>query len=210
MTGLQYYIIDCETTGLDSKLHEITEISIIRYKDRVQLTQNIICDYPERASYDALRVTKKTIEDLSYGVTKEEAITKIDKFLEEDNCTRAHRCFIGHNVIPFDKKFLHAIYEKVNKELQVNLWMDTLSMMRTYGKQQELAKIAKLNGNKVKYDLQACCDILGIKKFSNAHSSKVDTRNNYLIYQNLVEEKKFDHLPFIKTFVHSLEECQQL
>jgi len=32
----------------------------------------------------------------------------------------------------------------------------------------------------------------------------MDTRNTYLLWQNLVEEKKFDYLPFIKNAKHNL------
>lgn len=202
--SLFYYIVDVETTGLDSNKHEVNEVSIIRCLDRVQLTQFIKCDYPERASYDALKITRKTLADLDKGVSKEDATSKIDKFLLEDGGTKAHRCFIGHNVIAFDKKFMHTLYEKVNKELQVDLWLDTLQMIKFYAKENNLKEDAKKQGKKLLFNLHAACDILGIKKLSEAHSSKVDTRNNYLLYRNLVEDKKIDYLPFIKSYPHIL------
>ena len=61
MSGLKFYVIDTETTGLKSGYHEMTEIGIIRCEDRVQLWRQIKCVYPERANIDALMITKKTL-----------------------------------------------------------------------------------------------------------------------------------------------------
>src|ERR1700735_471027 len=90
MSGLNYWIIDCETSGLSSKYHEITEISIIKCDTRVQLTEMIKCEYPERANLDSLRITNKTMADLLLGKTKEEVVEKIDRFLNEDGLASGH------------------------------------------------------------------------------------------------------------------------
>lgn len=213
MDGVNFYIVDVETTGLDSTRQEVTEISIIRYSDKVQLTQLIKCDFPERANFDALEVTGKTLEDLKLGVSKEIAVNKVNQFLEEDGATNAHRCFVGHKVISFDKKFIHALYNKVNKELPVDLWLDTWEMIRFFADKTGLKDDAKKSGNKLSYTLHASCDMVGIKKFSLAHSSKIDTRNNYLLFKDLTENKSIDYLPFIKTFPHynkSLSELEEI
>jgi DNA polymerase III epsilon subunit-like protein len=195
MSGIHYYIIDLETTGLSSIYHEITEVSIIRCVDKVQLSEMVRCDHPERASYDALRITGKSIEDLKNGISKAEIIEKIDRFLQKDGVTRAHRCFVGHNAIAFDKKFLHQLYSIYNKQCPVDLWMDTMLMVKHFIKER---------GIKTKVNLHASCDLLGIKKYSTAHSAKSDTRNTYLLWKNLLEVQNMNHLPFIKTAVHDL------
>ena len=191
--NIQYYVVDVETNGLRNSYHEINEVSLIRCIDKVQLTQFIKCESPEHSSYDALRITGKTLADLSKGSSREEAVEKIDKFLNEDGSSRVGRCFIGHNIINFDKKFLHTLYESVGKELQVNLWMDTLSMIKAYAKQNNL---------KGPFNLHASCDLMNIKKLSAAHASKIDTRNTYFLYKELIN--KMDYLPFIKTAVHKI------
>lgn len=193
--GLEYYIIDVETTGLDATKHEVNEISIIRLKDRVQLTEFIKCEYPERASYDALKITGKTLADLNNGKSKEEVIIKVDNFLNQDGLTAAHRCFIAHNA-KFDKKFMHALYSKLNKKCPVDLWLCSMEMFKAYVKQQNTKSLANLH---------AACDFLGIKKLSTAHTSKVDTRNTYLLYRDLIENKKMDNLKFIKSAIHSID-----
>lgn len=195
MSGLVYYIIDTETTGLRSDYHEMTEVSIIRCADRVQLTQFIKCEFPERANFDALAICKKTMSDLEKGFAKEIVVEKVNQFLIEDGLTPAHRCFVAHNY-SFDKKFIHALYEKVGQQCPVDLWLCTMALTRVYAKQIGLIK--------PKVNLHAACDIVGVKKLSDAHNSKVDSRNTYLLHRQLVDEKKVDYLPFIKTAEHKI------
>lgn len=201
--SIKYYVCDTETTGLKSNYHEMTEIGIIRVDDKVQLWRKIKCDYPERASFDALAITKKTIDDLLEGFDKEDIVNEVNKFLDEDGLTPAHRCFVCHNV-PFDRKFLHALWGNMGKQFPANLWLDTMSMTKSYIKMIGLDAEHKAKGlPKPKANLHAACDIAQIKKFSEAHNAKVDSRNTYLLHKALIE-KNVDHLPLIKTEVHNM------
>jgi DNA polymerase III epsilon subunit-like protein len=200
MSGITYYIIDSETTGLSSSYHEVNELSIIRFADRVQLTRFIKCEYPERANFDSLAITGKTLNDLSTGISKEQAVEECNKFFEEDGLTPAHRCLVAHNAA-FDRRFIHALWAKCNQELPVNLWICSMALTRDYAKKTGLSV---KGGAKISFKLPNSLDLVGIKKFSGAHASKVDTRNTYLLFKNLMEDKKVDHLPHIKTFVHSI------
>lgn len=193
MSGLKFYVIDTETTGLKAHYHEMTEIGIIRCEDRVQVWRQIKAVNPERASVDALMITKKTLADLENGHEREAVVAECNKFFDEDGGTPAHRVIIAHNA-PFDKKFLHALWEQCNQTFPANLWLDTMALTRAYAKMIGLVK-PKLN-------LHAACDIVGIKKISEAHNAKVDSRNTYLLHRDLVESKNVDYLPFIKTAVH--------
>jgi len=193
MSQIQFYLVDVETTGITNE-HEMHELSIIRYKDRVQLSETIKCEHPENASYDALKICNKTIDDLDKGNTKEFVIEKVDKFLFEDGLTSAHRCFIAHNS-NFDKRFMHAIYNKVGKKCPVDLWACTMAMTRFYAK--------KIGIVKPKVNLHAACDILEIRKIAEKHTSKSDVRNTYLLWKNLIEVRNIDYLPFIKNTPHS-------
>ncbi len=196
MSGINFYIIDTETTGLKSNYHEITEVGIIRYTDRVQLWRKVKCLYPERASIDALAITKKTMADLESGHEPSKVIEECEKFFSEDGLTPAHRCIVAHNA-PFDRKFLHALWSQHGKSFPANLWLDTMSLTKEYAK--------KIGLIKPKVNLQASCDIVGIKKLSDAHNAKVDSRNAYLLHKSLIEDKKVDYLPFIKTAAHEIE-----
>lgn len=199
MSGLQYYVIDTETTGLKSGYHEMTEVGIIRCTDRVQLWRQIRCVYPERANFDALAITKKTMADLERGFEKEHVVEECEKFFAEDGLTAAHRCIVAHNA-PFDRRFLHALWESCGKEFPANLWLCSMALTKDYAKKQGLVS----KGVKQSFALHAACDLIGIKKISDAHNAKVDSRNTFLLHRNLVEEKKADYLPLIKTAVHTV------
>ena len=203
MSGIQYYVIDTETTGLKSGYHEITEIGIIRCTDRVQLWRQIKCVYPERANFDALAITKKTMADLERGYDRETVLAECEKFFAEDGLTPAHRCIVAHNA-PFDRKFLHAMWEASGKEFPAHLWLDTIQLTKEFLKTADESQlnIVKTATGRVSTQLHACCDMVGIKKISEAHNAKVDSRNTYLLHRNLIEEKKVDHLPYIKTAIH--------
>jgi len=205
MSGLQYYVIDTETTGLKAGYHEMTEIGIIRCTDRVQLWRQIICAYPERANFDALAITKKTMADLERGHEREAVMAECDRFFAEDGLTPAHRCIVAHNA-PFDRKFLHAMWEASGKEFPAHLWLDTISLTKEFLKNADQSQlvIVKTPTGRVSTQLHACCDMVGIKKISEAHNAKVDSRNTYLLHRQLIEEKKVDHLPLIKTAIHSV------
>ena len=196
MSGLVNYIIDLETLGLSSKYHEVCEVSIIRCSDRVQLTEFIKVEYPERANYDALKVCNKTMADLEYGKPRNEVITQIDKFLNEDGLTPAHRCMVAHNS-PFDLRFTHAMYESSGKVFPGNLWLCTMALTKAYAKKIGLVK--------PKVNLGASLDICEIKKFAGAHASKVDSRNTYLLWKDLVENKQVDYLSHIKSIPHNYD-----
>lgn len=200
MSGLNYYILDTETTGLKAQgyFHEIHELSIIRVSDKVQLTQDISCKYPRRANYDALKLTHKTIKDLYKGVSRETAIESVEKMLNKDNSTPEGRVIVAYNGA-FDRRFLHALWKSENKEFPANLWLDPLKIMRKYAKTQ--------NWGKVSLGLDSACDLMGIKKFAahTAHTAKGDTRRTYFLYKTLIDDVGLDHLSYIETHVHKLE-----
>lgn len=200
MSGLFYYVIDTETTGLSKDYHEMTEIGIIRSADRVQLHRCIKCEHPERASYDALRITKKTMADLSRGHDKSAVVDECNKFFAEDGATPSHRVIVAHNS-SFDRRFLHALWKSQNQAFPANLWLDTIPLTKEYAKKMG---IVNSKTEKQKFDLQSSCDLVGIKKLADAHNAKVDSRNCYLLHRKLAEEKGINYLPFIKTVVHEV------
>ena len=209
--SLIFYVIDTETTGLKADFHEMSEIGIIRCTDRVQLWRQLRCDYPERANFDALAITKKTLADLERGYDKQAVVEECDKFFAEDGATPAHRCIIAHNA-QFDRKFLHALWAQQGKQFPANLWLDTIALTKEFLKKVDnsLLTIVKTATGRVSTQLHACCDMVGIKKISEAHNAKVDSRNTYLLHRNLVDVQKVDYLPFIKTHVHAVAQATDL
>lgn len=199
--GLSYFIVDVETTGLRHGHHDIVEISVIRYADRLQLSEQVKAVNPYNASYDALQITGKTMKDLYYGIDQEEMIEKVNDFINLDGLTPAHRCFVGHNV-SFDRKFLHHTWSSHNKILPADLWLDTLALSKRLAKARGLEKNAE---GRQKFNLYATCDLFGVKKMGQAHTAKDDTRNTYMLFKYLLENDA-DILDNIKRIPHGKED----
>ena len=195
--AISYYIIDTETTGLRQGFHDLVEISIIRYSDRLQLSQKIKALKPENASYDALQITGKTMKDLYEGINHNDAIEEAHQFLSMDELTNAHRCIVCHNA-PFDRKFLHEAWSKNKRIFPGDLWLDTLTLSRRVAK---LQGITEVNGEKPKFNLYAACDLFGIKKTGSAHNAADDTRNTYFLLKYFIDNK-IDFLNMIKRIPH--------
>jgi DNA polymerase-3 subunit epsilon len=187
--ALNYYICDTETSGLSSSYHEITEFSFIRCSDRVQISRNVRCDYPEHANADSLRITGKTLADLSIGISQQQAIEEIIEFLNQDGSIPAGRCIIAHNA-SFDERFIHALFKRFGKTFPADLWLCSMAMTKAYAKSLGLVK--------PKVSLAASCELLGVKQQGNAHSAKADSRNTYYLWDKLVQKNAFNVLPFIK------------
>lgn len=194
---INFYVLDTETTGLSDKIHEITEFSIIRFADKVNLYRNVKCDRPESASIDALRITNKTIYDLKNGMSKIEACNILEKFLNEDKSNSNARCIVGHN-IAFDRRFLFALFEECNRTFPADLWLDTLELSRAI-----LKKAGATTKGRLK--LGDACSALGVKTINGAHQATVDSRNTFLLWKK-IKESNLDYIPFIKNIPHKKEE----
>ncbi len=179
MSEINFYILDVETTGLTTKLHEITEFSIIRCKDKVSLNKQVKCDHPESASIDALRITNKTMEDLNNGISKMEACKLIKNFLEQDGLDSSHRCIVGHNV-RFDRDFLKSMFAECMMELEVDLWLDTLKITKGFIKQAGLKK--------QKASLKEACSLFKTKIYPGEHNSRSDSRNTFYLFEELKKQ----------------------
>lgn len=187
--GLNYYVIDIESTGLKSDYHEITQISIIRCSDRNQLSRYVRPEFPERTSEQALTATGRTMKDLYKGIPKEEAIDACENFLNEDQQTSEHRCMVGHHV-SFDRKFVYALWHSYNKTFPAVCWLDTESCIRSYAK-------LNLGLQKVSFKLHSSLEHCGLKPRPGAHNAISDTQNTFILMDYL-KNKDFDYLPFIK------------
>lgn len=207
-SGLNYYVLDLETTGLQSGYQEVVEISIIRACDRVQFTRNIRAQYPERASLDALEITGKTLSDLMIGKTHVEVIKEVNQFFELDKGSPASRCIVGHNIVAFDTKFLHAMWAQEGQAFPAHLFLDTLTMTKHFLKTHTLdeSKLPKTARGKVSTRLHAALQITGAKQITQqAHTAKSDTRNTFMLWKKLVEDHQMDYLPHVKNIPHYIK-----
>ncbi len=192
---IDYYVLDLESSGLDLKRHEVTQISIIRCSDRFQLNKFIKAEHPETASWEALKITGRTLKDIVTGENKEDVIEFVEGFLNQDGKDAESRCMVGHNVHRFDTRFTHALWEKVGKAFPAHLWLDTLPFTKAYALKYGIAA--------QKFNLDASLEIAGIVKKGEAHNAKIDTRNTYRLWKKLMESGT-DYLSSMKRAPHLL------
>lgn len=193
--AIQFYIADLETNGLLVGHHEICELSIIRADDRMQLTRKVRVDNIKNSSLDALNIIKRSSEDLKKGISKKDLIEQVEGFIKEDGLTPAHRCLVGHNIINFDKKFLWHLWDAHNKTFPFDLYLDTLHMSKAHAK--------KLGMIKPSLRLVNACELFGIPKVAGEHEASADTRNCYLLWNQLC--KSIDYLDHIRRIPHNGE-----
>lgn len=205
---INFYVIDTETTGVNVNLNEIFQISIVRLSDNCIHTNNIAVENPERASYEALRVTGRTKKDISTGINFRKSVELCSKFFEEDNATPEGRCIIAHNA-KFDHKFCHAMWKKAGKQFPANLWICTMKYMKEYAKHEGIEKIAQIQQEKkAKYSLDASLKAFknideNIKILHGAHSATIDAINTGTLFNLL--KSKIEYLNLIETKPHVLE-----
>lgn len=189
MNGIIFYFVDTESNGLLPGIHELCELSLIRGYDRVQLSRQIKVDKPENSSIDALRIINKTAADLRKGISKKELISDVEGFVNEDGKNPDARCLVGHNVVGFDKRFLWHLWDQFDKQFPFNLYLDTMHLIRAFCKKNGILK--------PKVNLQAACDIVGVKKVAGMHNAISDTQNCYLLW-----DKLRGHIDFIDHIKH--------
>lgn len=198
MSDIIYYCLDLETNGLAfaNNFHEICELSIIRHPDRSQLSRIVKVEKIANSSLDALKITGKTPDDLKKGILKSELVKDVEQFVFEDNLTPEHRCLVGHNIINFDRKFLWQLWETHNKTFPFSLYLDTIHLTKQYAKDKGIIK--------PKVNLHAACELLNIKKVAGKHTAVSDTRNTYLLWQQLIECTNY--IQHIKRMPHNSDE----
>jgi DNA polymerase III epsilon subunit-like protein len=158
--------------------------------------------FPERSSPDALRVTGKTIEDFENGEDVVTVVNKFNEFFAMDGSDSKSRCIIGHNIFNFDKKFLHAMWESADSVFPADMWLDTLTLTKAYLKSMGPIKKG------VKTNLEAACDMFGVKKASAFHSAKTDSRYNFFLYEKMLEAR-VNMIQHIKIFPHAVKETEE-
>lgn len=191
--GLTYYCLDLETTGIMVGYAEIIELSIIRCTDRMQLSRTVRAAHPERAAYDALVICGKTLEDLKNGISNVELINDVDRFINSDGIPPENKCAIAHNAA-FDRKFIHHLWGLYDRSFPIDYWLDTVPVCRRFLKARGHVKpVVKLG---------TVLDTFGLKKYSDMHSAKSDTRALYMLYDYLMREKA-EYIDHIKDFPHN-------
>ena len=102
---------------------------------------------------------------------------------------------IAHNA-SFDRRFVHALWDKVGKIFPANLWLDTKALTSNIAKKHGLIK--------PKLTLESTLKIANVTNIRpNAHNAIVDTQNTYKLWKQAIDFHQIDYLPLIKRKPHS-------
>ena len=123
-SGICYYILDTETTGLSVDFHEINQVSIMRVIDQEQISLTIKVRNPNSFSPEALEIQGILPDDLLKGVPIEDAIETIETFLKELKDLKEFFSLLDGNDLKqeFSNKFkaLQVKLQKKETELSFN------------------------------------------------------------------------------------------
>lgn len=171
------YVADIETTGLDSRLHDVIELSLYRLSDGVQKTWCVKPTNPANIDPGALRVNGHKLEDLRHEtkagrdryLDPVQLLVEIENWINEDGVPIENRVMCGQNVA-FDHERLQQLWVKCNSADTFPFGrrtMDTMiwAFMMDYAK-KEFA---------VGYSLSNLIKKYGIKN-EKAHSAEADVK----------------------------------
>lgn len=126
--GTTFFVIDCETTGLDYKTDYIIELSALKYnlvnKEPVLVDElDLYMKPPFLVGEDTIKIHNITNEFLADKPTESEVFPIIDKFFGENII------FVGYNG-EFDYNFINALYQRQGREFKIQINLDVLDMAR--------------------------------------------------------------------------------
>lgn len=188
------YVLDTETTGLNNKVNEIIELSILRLNDNVQQTWCIKPTRYDVIEQDALRVNGHKLADLkwetAYGRETYKEMSKvlpdIENFFMSDGEDSGTRILCGQNV-NYDLQFLREMWTKANT-IETFPFGDRPKIIDTL----QLALFLDLvKGSKEPYyNLSSLVERYGLKKLK-AHTASQDvlmTKDVLLAQMNIVKK----------------------
>lgn len=185
------YIADVETTGLDSRINDVIELSLYRLTDHTQKTWRIQPTNVENIDLGSLRINGHKLEDLKHEtkigldtyLDPNKVIIDIENWMAEDSVPTENRIICGHN-IAFDREFLQQLWVKCNSKDSLPFGRRSLdTMMIEFF--LDLCKGKMAEG----YSLNNLVKKYGVKN-EKAHSAEADVKATKEVFENQVETFK--------------------
>lgn len=189
--NFSFYVTDIETTGLDSHLHDVIELSMYRLGDDSDNAQQTWCLKPltpETIDPGALRVNGHKLDDLLHK-TKEgreryleptKVLVDVENWLANDGLPAEKRFLIGQN-IGFDKERLEQLWIKCNAKDSFPIGRRTLDTM-ILELFFDYCKGSFAEG----YSLNQIIKKYGVKN-EKAHSAAADVKATKEVFEKQVE-----------------------
>jgi DNA polymerase III alpha subunit (gram-positive type) len=184
------YVTDTETTGLDSHLNDIIELSMWRSSDDSQKTWYIKPINFASIELDALRINHHKLEDIKHETKfgKEtyldtaKTIIEIENWVNEDCFASSNRILVGQN-IGFDKAMLEQLWIKCNSKDTYPFGYRTMDTMMI----EFFLDFAKDSEDMAdSYSLSAIIKKYGIKN-DKAHTAESDVKATKELFYKQIE-----------------------
>ncbi len=170
MSCLDFIALDVETTGLDEKRNDITEIGIVRFRNGELVAEFSTLVKPrEKISEYVANMTGITNEMVSTAPEFEAVVEEMLKFIGDD-------LVVGHN-IGFDVGMLDQALIRAGRPVLENVVLDTLDI------------ISILNPTGGSFKLSHLAKIYGVLE-ENVHRAKDDSLMTANLYLKLINEIK--------------------
>ena len=178
-----FYVADVETTGLDSRLNDVIELSLSRLglEENTQKTWLIRPTNFENIENDALRINGHKLEEIKKYPEASKVIVEIENWLIEDGVPASQRALLGQN-ISFDKDMLEQLWSKCQSR-------DSFPFGRRYLDTMQIALLIDyVEGNTSEgYSLSNLIKKYGIRN-EKAHTAAADVRATKELFEKQVED----------------------
>lgn len=192
-----YAVIDLETTGLNAEAHKIIEIGIKVIKDaQLQPVESILINWPGLVvPSEIVNITGLTTELLeAEGVPPAVALSWF-------HARTASLPLAGHNIIKFDRPFLHNAIEDWDRNLSlrgISDYIDTAGLFKALitneprrpGEQTSvwMLRVLGLRYYGARFSLSAACEHYNVQKHQPEHRAAADTESCYEVLTHLAKE----------------------
>jgi DNA polymerase III epsilon subunit-like protein len=184
-----FYVADCETTGLDSHLHDIIELSLLRMSDGEQKTWWLKPLNPDHVEAAALRINGHKLEDITHKTVEgrnkyqdpNKVIVEIENWITSDGVPNSQRVLVGQNV-HFDLTFAEQLWIKCSAKDSFPFGRRTMDTM-IFAFMMDYAEKKLSEG----YSLSGLIKRYGIKN-SAAHTAAADVQATKLLFEAQIAE----------------------
>jgi DNA polymerase III alpha subunit (gram-positive type) len=182
------YVADVETTGLDSHINDVIELSLFRLTDGTQKTWCLRPLNFETIDPVSLRINGHKLEDIT-GQTKlgretyldpKKVIVDIENWIMDDNTPTSNRVLCGQNVA-FDKGMIEQLWIKCESKDSMPFGRRTVDTMQIEFF-LDMCKGEMAEG----YSLKNLTKKYGVKN-EKAHSAAADTLATKEVFEKQVE-----------------------